>query len=661
MLKIFLTLYIIKTTISKFECLNGKDPIKMSNKEYLKEFSKGPCSPFMVIPCFTGSKLVLAIDCEILKKENNKIFNICGFTHCNKKFYEFWKNVPKKEYILYYPNFFSPVNIYSPFKKPGNCFAEFMKVKVDFTKPIKDSILKTKGYQIKVFGSTKSTEKESKCGDGVISNVLPLPDIIQPKITKFFDFLYKKAKKMGYKRGLTYQSLPFDWRKSYTNNRLSEIFIPNLKRIFKITKKKLILIGHSLGVRNIYYQLLNIDQEIKDLMVKNFSGIGGNFLGSWFSNTGITVGSDWWTILKYFGLSNKNTIDFMANTLSGYEARNYDPFVLFENEKWFEKIKNRMNYENDVFDDFKKSGFDFLPKKNDICSSKENNFDSRCIMGFFNSTKHYTMSVNGRKYHKKDLDKLSEEIKVIEKVKEFLEITKQKNLNKLKNPGVTYIPFVLRTYPTAEIFIWNKEIKPFLKKNKYYPPDKIIYSYGDETVSTTSTLMAPLKWAYEFDQNIPNAKPIKIIDVCSSFNQRNSVYDDFGQFNNNQSSFHILNFLYYFGNIDNKKQNDNKISKNNYHFINLKKSEKINLKSGYQMTKNEFIGMNCEDFNKKIPASATHSMMISDKYWIEFFTNILKVNEISFSEKYEKFIDQLDDEYLNSMGRDDCPQIRYKY
>lgn len=39
----------------------------MSEKEYLIEFSKGPCSPIIIIPGLTGTKLIVEINCEELR------------------------------------------------------------------------------------------------------------------------------------------------------------------------------------------------------------------------------------------------------------------------------------------------------------------------------------------------------------------------------------------------------------------------------------------------------------------------------------------------------------------------------------------------------------------------------------------------------------------
>ena len=162
-----------------------------------------------------------------------------------------------------------------------------------------------------------------------------------------------------------------------------------------------------------------------------------------------------------------------------------------------------------------------------------------------------------------------------------------------------------------------------MKKNKsYYKPDKIIFSYGDETVSTTSLLSAPLKWAHEFtktknskkNQNNPEIepKPIKIIDVCSIYNNKKNIYDNY------------------------------------------------NKNSSYKILKNEFIGINCEDIDKAIPSSGSHANMIHDKFFMEFFRNILVGNDISYNKEYEDIINLIEDDVLRDMGRSDCSQIFYK-
>ena len=48
---------------------------------------------------------------------------------------------------------------------------------------------------------------------------------------------------------------------------------------------------------------------------------------------------------------------------------------------------------------------------------------------------------------------------------------------------------------------------------------------GDGTVDSNSLFYGPLKWSWEFQQKIPNAKAVKFIDYCSIYNEKYSIYD----------------------------------------------------------------------------------------------------------------------------------------
>lgn len=49
--------------------------------------------------------------------------------------------------------------------------------------------------------------------------------------------------------------------------------------------------------------------------------------------------------------------------------------------------------------------------------------------------------------------------------------------------------------------------------------------FGDGTVPTWSALMSAMKWSWEFDNNVPNAKPVKTVEACSYYNQKDVMYD----------------------------------------------------------------------------------------------------------------------------------------
>ena len=65
----------------------------------------------MIFPGIMSTKINISIQCEELKENNPSLFAICGWNTCNKKFYEFWKSAPLKEYHMWVSSLFSDVSI----------------------------------------------------------------------------------------------------------------------------------------------------------------------------------------------------------------------------------------------------------------------------------------------------------------------------------------------------------------------------------------------------------------------------------------------------------------------------------------------------------------------------------------------------------------------
>lgn len=105
---------------SKFHCTGGKDPSKLSNKNYLEEFAKGPCNPTVVLPGVGGSKLRVLIDCETFKSKYPEGFKACGWERCSGL------KSPKSEYRIWLPGPFSPMSITLDDENARVCFNSVM-------------------------------------------------------------------------------------------------------------------------------------------------------------------------------------------------------------------------------------------------------------------------------------------------------------------------------------------------------------------------------------------------------------------------------------------------------------------------------------------------------------------------------------------------------
>lgn len=289
-IKLFVFSLLSQLIKTDFECLNGKNPKNLSHKQILIEFSKGPCTPAILIHGILSSKLVVEIDCPILKAENPDLFETCGWTDCKKSYGEFWKSVPKKEYQIWIPGFTSPMNIFSFNEKSNYCWAKFVRQAYDFTKPLDQAILPAKGFTMKVFGNTKETSDHYECGNGAMKDLFD--SFIQPPGSKAFKNMFAVLDSMGYVPGLTYQTIPYNFNLPVGSNEVNLVFSDNLKRLNELTGKKVAIVSHSYGSVNTLYQLNKMKTEDKDSLVKVWFNIAGPFLGAIKNLKTITSGND---------------------------------------------------------------------------------------------------------------------------------------------------------------------------------------------------------------------------------------------------------------------------------------------------------------------------------------------------------------------------------
>ena len=588
----------------KYFCTNGKNPTNLSKKEILIEFSKGKCNPVLIIPGIMSTKLTIEIDCQVFKENNPIFFKECGWNHCRKKFWEFWKSVPKLEYNVWIPEITSPLSILNINEKTNICWARFLKQIIDIKKPIEENPIPNKGYKIRVYGNTKKTKNKFNCGDGAVSDILILPFNIQTSDTKSFREMILKYKSMGYVSGLTLQSLPYNFFNSYRKSEVSLNFLSNLKRLNNLTRKRVIIVGHSLGNMHIYYQIKKMEQSLKDKLIKNWFSIAPPFLGSLLVNKNFLGGDDSLIIVKDIVGLHFKAAAIASNILSGYELRAKDPYSLYKNKKWFEDIKKRTLYEEGKLD-YANSGFNFLPRIEDNCSEF---FD--CKMGFYDISKNFTVQILKTNYTLENDYALFSEWNITENSVDFYNITKDKELEELENPGVPFIAVVLRPGKTFKQLIYNYNITESTIKDEYAEPSEIVFGYGDDTVPTYSSLIPTLKWAKEFEKKEKNAKPIKIVDLCSNFNEKYTIYDT----------------------LDNNKE--------------------------YEIEKNEFFGINCDCMVSNSVKDCGHARMVHDSYILKLLKDSSITNKVSWTEDFEKYIYSPEDKFLNVIT-EICPQVRF--
>lgn len=604
---LYITIFLRVVNSQTYLCTNGKDPSNLSKKEILIEFSKSPCSPLIIVPGMLGTKISIEIDCNVLKTQNSEVFKACGWNECKKEFWEFWKYVPSKEYDVWFPDINSPLTILTYSEQKNICWAMIIKQFLDKSKNMSENPKPYIGYKIKVYGNTEKTKDKFKCGDGAIADLLNLS--FQISETKAFTNMLQSLKNLGYIAGLTYQSIPYNFTNSYRNNEVKKNFPKVLKMLNKNTKKKVILIGHSMGNQNIYHNLLNLSQHIKDKQIKNWIAICPPFHGSLKVQRNLISGDQ---ELMFFeniiGLHFKASVIGVNHIMGMYELIARDPFSLYRDEEWFrESVVKRMKYENgDV--GFEESGFSFLPKVESYCGPRH--YEIRdCKMGFYDTSREYSVRILDEEFRIKDTRELLRKHALAGNMNDFFEMSFDEEFFRGDNPGVPVVNVFQRIGKTYKKFDYDRDIRECVESDSYCTP-KYTYGYGDDTVPTFSTLTFPFKWAYEFENKKENAKPVKFVDFCSRFNEKYSPYD------------------------------------------------KMNGDEEYMIEKNEYFGIDCDCFNAKNSKECNHSKSIGDSSLIKFINNSLITNSISFSEEYVDFVASLDDKYLEEIT-EDCPQVKF--
>lgn len=587
-------------------CLDGKDPKTMNHKQILKEFAKGPCSPVMIVPGLMSTVLSVEIDCELLLKENPEVATACGWNACSKTSFEFWKYVPEPEYRLWIPYYFSPLNIFTIKKTNNFCWAKFFKLRMNFNLPIEEALIPPVGFKVKLWGNTPLTSGKTNCGDKALTDLMD--SYLDSKATMVFDKLFELLKSMGYIAGLTYQSMPFDYRVSYRTNELNKTFLDNLVNLNLLSNKKVIIYGHSLGNINIYHQLRKMSPELKNNLIRTWVNVAGPILGAVKTIRFLVSGdSDLLFFGGFVGLHFDASIEACNNNIVLYELLPYDVFTLYRDEPWFQKVIKRTAYERGQVP-YEDSGFSFLPRVEDGCTPPNfTAFENTCMFGFYDTKEGYTVKIMEEEYKLSQIHELMAEWKLTPDTHAFYDITRDPEREKLQNPGVPLITIVLRTQQTPIKFNYKEDIKKYVEKDEFYMPE-MEYSHGDGTVESASLFIPSLKWAQEFEDGVENSHPVKIVELCSRYNRKDSIYD----------------------NIDST--------------------------GVFKILKNEYVGLSCDCDLKPLADDCGHQFMVVDSEMIKFTRKLLITMDSAYTTSYYNYINQLHDEFLQLItGR--CPQI----
>lgn len=343
-------------------CINKKDPTQLTKLEYLKEFIKGPCSPFAIVPGFFGSRLVLQLNCTELQSNYPEIFQSCYWNSCDRDLWPFYRK-PKAEYDVWIPELFGPLGFLVPNYFTDDCFYNLVKQVYNTTTSNPENFVQErKGINITWHGNTNETFYKSKCGYDALGDLrgwkgrFPQINALKPFLDSF--------EYMGYLPGLTIQAIPYDFRICASINKdFAKRFKPVVKNLHKITGKKVIILAHSYGNVMFYFNIKNgsFTQKEKDMYIKNVISSHACFLGTINGTKWILGGED---VLNFgpFGLGFKSFWPFGPLATIHLGSVPYSFGNVFENdrnENWMKNITQHIQYEKDVGHRKTEKGIDF--------------------------------------------------------------------------------------------------------------------------------------------------------------------------------------------------------------------------------------------------------------------------------------------------------------
>ena len=326
--------------------------------------------------------------------------------------------------------------------------------------------------------------------------------------------MFLALEKMGYKKGLTYQSLPYNFVYSYRSNEINKIFKSNIQRIKKLTGKKVVLVAHSLGNVNIKYQLSKLTQEFKDSHLKLWMAITPPFLGAMQATKVVLGGDDEYFFFKMIGFHFNASSTSLGSFPVMYELMLKNMYTKYQDQPWFQWIQKRLDYEQGTTS-YADSGMYFWPPVDEKCTPDSfKNRDSKCFSGLDDMRKVPSVKVGDLEYDLSDNEKLIKDWPLSEFSESNIKFLKDTEYEKLDNPTVPMVLVFSKANDTIRQTKYKWKISDYTQKGEY-PKAEDVMSYGDGTVPSNSALFPALKWAYEFDNKKDYAEKGKNFKVVS--------------------------------------------------------------------------------------------------------------------------------------------------
>lgn len=496
----------------KWKCTNGKDPLFLSIRAYMIEFGKGPCSPIVLLPGMLASILQVQItDCEAFRQANPTTFAACNWTTCAGG-----PNSPASEYRIWAPDPNTPMNVLSSVEIEKQCFAGL--IEAVFSSPSgKFTPGQQPGIQVTVRGLTPGTQNSSACGLTSTENMIP--GLVNPEATENFKLIVSRLIDMGYKSGLTAQAVPYDFRMPTGYDGASKNLGAIISLLHKFTNKKVVIAAHSMGNLKTAYGLWNMAQQDKDSMIQMYLALAPPYIGATKPVSYLTCGSNELFFPFNIGLDMKTWKVLAGTWPTIFELSPRLTYASQASQPWMQQIMQRIQYENGQSSD---PVFSFLPTKSQLCYP---NFSKATCQSGLEVLDNYG-TLTGQPITNANLYQWLDTYSFSANTANMWTLLDSR-FETLQNINVPTTIVYASVVPTEGKFTFNQDPRITADQNKFCNNKQMSWSpwLGDDTVPSTSAVTAALKWANEFITGTPNAKPIKMVDVCSAVNNRLTPYD----------------------------------------------------------------------------------------------------------------------------------------
>ena len=503
----------------------------LSEKDYLRAFAKSNCSPVMITPGIFSTKLVVKINCPVMKEKSPELFKTCGWTSCD---FGMMKIVPADEYIIWMPDLLNDLNLLSINQKKNDCWVKLFGTPLnlesvknnDYDNLFVDT-WKDLGWEVKIFGSTESSKHNHKCGSSAIEYLLPYN--ISAEGLGGTKRLLDGLRLMGYRDGVSLQSLPYDFRyASGLNHGYKRSFKQSLKRIKRLTGKKTIVIAHSFGTVNSYSSILDLTEEEKEELIDFWAPIGGPLMGSVELLGTLITGDNPLSFLNgIIGLTKSQSLNSFYGSTFTFDMIPFN-YWKFVNEDWFKEfvIPRALSERKTATQEITRPSF--FPNPQNECYKNLQGSPIKCIFlwGIFPDKeiiqmKDKTYSLSEMPELMEDLEKVIPEKQPVH-FKKLLELTRG-NYRDYPHPNVPVVGFFLNIKKTQSAMQFKENDFVY---DKLQQPENIILDTGDATVETYSAILPMLKWAYEYShKSNGGTKAVKFVDVCSKISREAHPFD----------------------------------------------------------------------------------------------------------------------------------------